>query len=333
MKEDEKSKLKGVLGIGNALVDVISMLENDAVLVEFGLLRGSMTLVDSELSRKIYEFTSVNRREITTGGSAANTIQALAGLGGSCGYLGKIGEDNLGNTFKEEFTRKKIKTHLLKSTKDTGRVMGLVSTDSERTMATCLGAASDLQPVEMTPEIFRGYSILYIEGYLVQDHILIETAIDRAISEGLKIAIDLSSFNIVEANLSFLKKLITEKVDIVFANEEEAFSFTRKEPEDAVSEIASLCDIALVKIGKAGSIIQQGEEIINVPAIEAKAIDTTGAGDSYAAGFLFGFTQGYSLEKCGRIAALISGKVVEVVGAKLPEEAWTVILRDIREMA
>ncbi len=199
-------------------------------------------------------------------------------------------------------------------------------------MATYLGAAADLKPEELTGEIFSNYSILYIEGYLVQDHRLIETAIDLARAGGLKIAIDLSSFNIVEENLEFLQKLISEKVDIVFANEEEALAFTGKEPKQAATDIASVCEIAVVKIGKAGSIIQRGEERVNVAIIKAKALDTTGAGDNYAAGFLYGFTNGFSLEKCGRIAALVSGKAVEVMGAKLPDANWPDILKQISEM-
>jgi sugar/nucleoside kinase (ribokinase family) len=320
---------KGVLGIGNALVDVINMLENDEVLEQFGLPRGSMTLVNAKLSGEIFETTQSNKREITTGGSAANTIHALAALGVSCGYIGKIGNDVLGAAFREEFKQKKIKTHLLTGKKDTGRVMALVSTDSERTMATYLGAAADLKPKELTDEMFRGFAFLFIEGYLVQDHALIEKAIDLARQEQLKIAIDLSSFNVVEANLSFLKKIIQEKVDIVFANEEEAFSFTGKSPEDALSEIASMCEIAVVKTGHTGSLIQRGNEKVKIAIVPANAIDTTGAGDIYAAGFLCGLIKDYNLEKCGQIAALISAKVVEVIGAKIPDALWPGILKAI----
>ncbi len=210
--------------------------------------------------------------------------------------------------------------------------MSLVSTDSERTMATYLGAAADLRPAELSPDIFSEYSILYIEGYLVQDHFLIETAIDLARKEGLRIAIDLSSFNVVESNLEFLQKLVKEKVDIVFANEEEALAFTGKEPVQAVTEIAAVCDIAVVKIGKAGSIIQSGEERFDIASIKARPLDTTGAGDNYAAGFFYGLSHGFSLAKCGRIAALVSGKTVEVMGAKLPKETWPEIIRQIAEM-
>lgn len=325
-------KLPAVLGIGNALVDVINSLENDEVLEKLGLPRGSMTLVDAELSKILYENTYFNNREIITGGSAANTVHALANLGGNCGYLGKIGKDKLGDIFKKEFERNSVKTHLFFSEKDTGRVMSLVSPDSERTMATYLGAAADLKTDELQSAIFQNYSYLYIEGYLVQDHNLIETAIDLARKEGLKIAIDLSSFNVVEAHLDFLKKLVRDKVDIVFANEEEALSFTGKEPELALDAIAEMCEIAVVKVGKEGSFIKRGDEKVKIGTIRATAVDTTGAGDNFAAGFLFGLTKGFSLRKSGNIAALISGKVVEIMGAKLPEFVWPGIMMEIDAM-
>ena len=329
---ENEISVPSVIGIGNALVDIINVLENDNLLEEFGLLKGSMTLVDSELSRKIYNATYFNKREITTGGSAANTIHTLAELGVNCGYVGKIGNDMLGKIFLSEFERQKIMPHLLFSSKDTGRVMALVSPDSERTMATYLGAAADLKPEELTREIFRGYSILYIEGYLVQNQELIETAIKLAGQERLNIAIDLSSFNIVESNLSFLKKLISEKVDIIFANEDEAYAFTGKKPEKAVTELATLCEIAIVKKGKEGSLIKQADELIHVESIKANAIDTTGAGDNYAAGFLYGLTKGYSMKKSGLIAALAAGKVVEVMGAKIPASSWPEIIKIIQSM-
>lgn len=329
---NNRNRFQSVLGIGNALVDVINVLENDQVLEQFGLQRGSMTLVDDELSKKIFESTANNKREITSGGSAANTIHALADLGASCGYIGKVGNDVLGESYRQEFEKKNITTHLLISKKDTGRVMSLVSPDSERTMATYLGAAADLKPRELTETMFSGFSVLFIEGYLVQDHKLIEKAIDEARKATLKIALDLSSFNVVEANLDFLKRLLKEKVDMVFANEEEALSFTGKQPEEALTDLAELCEIAVVKIGKAGSLIQRGSEMVRIGIVPAKAVDTTGAGDTYAAGFLYGLTKGYSLEKCGKIAALVSGKVVEVMGAKIPEAFWPGILKAVGDI-
>lgn len=322
-------QLPKVLGVGNALVDVISVLKDDSVLEKFGLPLGSMTLVDTKLSKEIYDATFSEKSELATGGSVANTMRSLASLGGNGGYLGRIGKDELGSLFQNDFERKGITTHLHYSEIDTGRVMGLVSPDSERTMATYLGAAADLQPEDFTEELFEGYDYFYMEGYLVFNHALIEAGVKMAKAKGLKVAIDLASFNVVEANLDFLKNLIKNYVDIVFANEEEAKSYTGLEPEEALHEIAKECELAIVKVGKDGSFIKQGDSVYKVGTIEAKPLDTTGAGDSYAAGFFYGLTNGYSLDTCGKIAALVSGKVVEVMGANLPDNQWNEIKEEI----
>ena len=329
MPDKNSPKLPAVLGIGNALVDIMTVIENDLVLEKFNLPKGSMTLVDDDLSKKIYEATYYNQRNITTGGSAANTIHALASLGGNCGYLGKIGDDKLGEIFRNEFERKSIKSHFFLSPKDTGRVMALVSADSERTMATYLGAAAELLPGDLTRDIFEDYSYLYIEGYLVQNRELIETAIKQAKSKRCKIALDLSSYNVVSANLDFLKYLLEEYVDIIFANEEEAYAFTGKEPREALEELAGFCDIAIVKIGKEGSLIKSGSDFYFIHSISANAIDTTGAGDAYSAGFFYGLTNGLTLQQCGDIAALVSGKVVEIMGAKIPENSWPDLISEV----
>jgi sugar/nucleoside kinase (ribokinase family) len=210
--------------------------------------------------------------------------------------------------------------------------MGLVSPDSERTMATYLGAAAELTPADFSLPVFKNYEYAYMEGYLVFNHELIKTGVEMAKAAGLKVAIDLASFNVVEANLDFLKDLIKNNVDIVFANEEEAKSFTGKEPLEALNEIAEMCELAIVKVGKNGSYIKRGDELVKVGTIKANAIDTTGAGDSYAAGFFYGLTQNYDLETCGKIAALVSGKVVEVIGANLPDHQWPEINEEIRKI-
>ena len=321
--------MSSILGVGNALIDIITQLDDDSVLKEFGLPRGSMTLIDAGLSQKIYEATAKNKRQITAGGSAANTIRSLANLGVNCGYLGKTGNDELGKVFKSEFENKGITTHIKLSEKDTGRVMGLISTDSERTMATYLGAAADLSPSDFTTSLFTPYKYLYAEGYLVQNRELIKIIFEMAKSQGLITAIDMASYNVVEENLAFLKKLIVASVDIVFANEEEAFALTGKSPDEALNEIATMCETAVVKVGERGSLIQRGDEKHIINGIKANAIDTTGAGDNYAAGFMYGITKGYNLEKCGKIASLIAGKSVEVLGANIPCALWGEIRKHI----
>lgn len=332
MKKSANNKIHKVLGIGNALVDIMIALSNDQLLEQFGLPRGSMTLVDSNQSSTIYQATKQYQKDVTTGGSAANTIHGLASLGAACGYAGKIGDDDLGNLFKNEFQQKNISTHLPYSQLDTGRVMAMVSTDSERTMATYLGAAAEMLPSDFSPELFDLYGLVYVEGYLVQDHQLIEYILKTAHQQGLTVAIDLSSYNIVEQNLEFLKQLVANYVDIVFANEEEAMAFTGFEPDKALETISDLCEIAIVKTGKKGSMIRKGTEVFNISPVPTHSVDTTGAGDSYAAGFLYGYLNGLNLQQCGDIASLVSSKTVETMGARIPEEAWPGLLEKVRKV-
>lgn len=329
---ENHSLFPAILGVGNALVDIMVALPGDETLHQFGLRRGSMTLVDAKLSWKIYQATHAWQKSVTTGGSAANTIHTLASLGARCGYAGKIGDDELGENFAKEFTGKGITTHLSLSDSGTGRVMALVSPDSERTMATCLGAAEELLPEEFTAGMMNPYSYLYVEGYLVQDHRLIESILRTGQEAGLEVVIDLSSYNVVEQNRDFLEHLITHYVDIVFANEEEAYAFTGLQPEEAVKRIASLCDIAIVKTGKNGSLVAGGDEMLAIDPVQAHAIDTTGAGDSYSAGFLFGLSRGLTLRQCGDIASLVAAKTVEFMGAKIAGEEWPGLLRKVEEI-
>lgn len=323
------NRQKSILGIGNALIDVLINITDDTVLQKFGLPKGSMTLVDAILSAEIKKETKNSTRNIQTGGSAANTIHGIAKLGGRCGYIGKISDDEFGNFYLEDFRNNKINTHFFYSETGTGHATGLISPDSERTFGTYLGAAMELTAEEMTHEIFRDYGILHIEGYLVQNHALIEAAMRIAKENGLLVSIDMASFNIVEANIDFLHRIIREYVDIVFANEEEATSLTGKNPEDALSEIAEMCAIAVVKLGAQGSLIKSGNRIIQIDPISAKSIDTTGAGDIYAAGFLYALAENLDLEVAGKIGSLLAGNVVEVIGAKIPAETWDRLLPEI----
>ena len=323
------NKSKSILGIGNALIDVLINITDDSVLQKFGLPKGSMTLVDAVLSEEIKRETRNDFRTIQTGGSAANTIHGIARLGGKCGYIGKISDDELGHFYLEDFRRNQINTHFFYSKTGTGHATGLISPDSERTFGTYLGAAMELTAAEMTAEIFRNYGILHIEGYLVQNHALIETAMRIAKENGLFVSIDMASFNIVATNLVFLHGIIRKYVDIVFANEDEALYLTGKTPKEALPEIANMCKIAIVKLGANGSLIQSGNQVIRIDAISAKSIDTTGAGDIYAAGFLYALSENLDLEIAGKIGSLLAGNVVEVMGAKIPEERWNLLLPQI----
>ncbi len=324
--------MKKVLGIGNALVDILVKIDDDALLGKFGLPKGSMQLVDREKSKELLTELAHFDYDIASGGSAANTINGLANLGLSCGYIGKIKDDEMGAVFRKDMMAKKIEAILLEGSQDTGIATTLISPDSQRTFATYLGAAVEMSPEEIRNEMFEGYDIFHVEGYLVQNHELISSAIEKAKNHGLQVSIDMASYNVVEGNLEFLKHLVANNVDIVFANEEEAKAFTGKEPEDALTDIASVCDIAVVKIGARGSLVQSGDKKVFVNSIKASPVDTTGAGDLYASGFLYGLANGFSLKKCAELGSLLGGRVIEVIGPKMNEDLWALINNDVRKI-
>ncbi len=324
--------MKKILGMGNALVDIMTVLPNDNVLGEFNLPKGSMQLSDSESVANLVKSTNKLENKLTSGGSAANTIHGVAQLGLPAGFIGKVGDDSHGKFFSDDLVSSKIEPKLSISGTDSGVAVALVSPDSERTFLVSLGAAVELVSEDITDEIFKGYDIFHIEGYLVQNHELIEKAVKVAKQNGLKVSLDLASYNVVEDNLEFLKSITEKYVDIVFANEEESKAFTGLEPEESLNKIAETCEIAVVKIGKNGSLIKKGNDSFKVGVIEATSIDTTGAGDMYASGFLYGLTQNYPLDKCGKIGAIISGNVIEVIGAKMSEERWAEIHKLIAKL-
>ncbi len=314
-----------VIGIGNALVDVIVKLKEEKVLKDFSLPIGSMQLVDYKLALKIENETKGSETILASGGSAANTIHGLAKLGIETGFIGKIGHDNLGDFFRNDIVSAGIKPYIAHGNDLTGRAITLVSPDSERTFATFLGSAIELNTSDLDDIPFSHYSVLHVEGYLVQNLRLVENVLKIGKLNGLKTSLDLASYNVVQANKEFLKDTIEKYVDIVFANEEEALAITGKNPQEAVEELSLICNIAIVKTGSSGSIIQKGKEQSKIGVIDVQCIDTTGAGDLYAAGFLYGLLKNLHISKCGRIGALLAGKVIETLGAKIPGSGWNEI--------
>ncbi len=314
--------MKSIIGIGNALVDILIRLGNDHFLEEYNLPKGSMQLVERDFVKLLTMAAWSSQPQFTSGGSAANTIHGLAKLGTRTSYIGKIGNDDFGKIFSDDLLKNNIKPVLFYGNNETGRALTFISSDTERTFATYLGAAVELNASDLLPEHFEGFDILHLEGYLVNNHELIEKAVTIAKDKKLKISLDLASYNVVEANSAFLKKIIKESVDIVFANEREAKSLTGQDAERALRTIAGMCEIAVVKFGVKGSVVKRGNELVRVQASEVNAIDTTGAGDLYAAGFLFGLAQGWPLAKSANLGSLVAGKVVETIGAKIADAEW-----------
>lgn len=320
--------MKKIIGLGNALVDIMIPIQDDSVLRSFALPKGSMTHVAHERSGSILsECDACSLAKIqASGGSAANTIHGLARLGVPTGFIGKIGRDELGEFFRRDMEENRIAAELLIGSSQTGRAIAFVTPDSERTFATYLGAAVELTAGDLQAEKMAAYDILHIEGYLVQNHELIDNALKMAKQAGLLVSLDLASYNVVAENLSFLQEAVRRYVDILFANEDEARTFTGcSDPAEALRVMAERCPLAVVKVGKHGSLVQAEGKTYQVGARTAEPVDTTGAGDLYASGFLYGYCRGLSLPRCGEIGSLLAAQVIEVMGAKIPAERWPAI--------
>lgn len=326
--------MKSILGIGNALTDILAVLPDDTLLKTYHLPKGSMQHVDMETGDKIWAALKPLGVKYVAGGSAANTITCTAIFGMPSSFIGKIGDDELGLLFKSDQEQYGVKTHLLKSDHSSGRSMVFVSGgNAERTFAVYLGAALDLVPEDLKPEYFEGYDYFHIEGYLVQNQALIRRAVEMAHAAGCIISLDMASYNVVESNEAFLHDIVERYVDIVFANETEARAFTKiADPHEALEEISKHCQIAVVKTGKSGSWVKSAEEEHQIEAWPADPVDATGAGDTYAAGFLYAHSLGMPLKVCGEVGSIIAAKVVEVVGTKIDIPRWKAAKKEIREL-
>ena len=318
-----------VLGMGNALVDIITRLENDDLLDEFGLPKGSMTLVDLDTSNFIHAETAGMDKSRASGGSAANTIHGLAHLGVKTGFVGSVGNDDMGQFFQKDLKNNQIKPILFKSMQETGKAMALISKDSERTFATYLGAAVDLRAEDISHDVFEGYEYFYVEGYLVQDPKMFEKALRLASQAGLTICLDLASYNIVSEYAELFKTVVAKYVDILFANEEEIRAFTGKNPEEGALVAKEYCDLVVVKLGAEGSLCVSEEGMVRIGVRPSKPIDTTGAGDLFAAGFIYGHLKNLSPEICGKMGSIIAGRVIEIIGAKMDEALWENLRREV----
>lgn len=322
-----------IIGMGNALVDVLVRIDDDSLLEKLHLPKGSMQLIQEDTLSEIRKYTSGMKIHRSTGGSAGNTVCALAALGANPGFIGKVGQDETGAFFGDTLRQRGVNALLATCDLPSGIASTFISTDGERTFGTYLGAAATLRAEDLSRKMFAGYNYLYIEGYLLQDHDLMLRAVQLAKEEGLQVCLDMASYNVVEAERDFFDQLIVKYVDIVFANESEALAYTGKTPHEALEEIASKCSIAVVKTGKEGSLVKKGTEVIQLLSCPVdNVLATTGAGDFYAAGFMYGLTCGYSLEKCVQISTILATAVIQEVGTTLPAKKWDEIKLNIESL-
>lgn len=254
------------IGLGNALVDVLLKLENDDVLAEVGIQKGAMDMINQEQMIKIRKSQEGLERSQAPGGSVCNTMRAMAILGAKAGFIGKIGSDSVGEYYEEALKKANVSPYFAKTDGISGSCTVLISPDGERTMGTFLGPAPTITPDEITEEMLSAYQCIYIEGYLLVNEELVRTTMQKAKKLGLKVALDLSNFNIVNAFRGLLDDIIPEYVDILFSNESEAEAFTGLKAHEAVKVLSEQVEISLVTLGKEGALVGSKGQVIAVPA-------------------------------------------------------------------
>ena len=314
-----------IIGIGNALLDVLLRLDSDDTLSEMGVKKGAMDLIDESKMKEVQKAQSGLQRSEVPGGSVCNTMRAMARLGADVGYIGKVGDDDNGKVYEDETKKAGVTPFFVHTEGISGCSTVLISPDGERTMATFLGPAATLSDAEITDETLRQYDCLYIEGYLISNEKLFLPVLKRAKNLGLKVALDLSNFNIVNGFKDLLKEVIPAYVDILFSNESEAEAYTGLPAREAIDVISKDVEISVVTIGKDGVLAKDKSQMIHESALSSDVVDTTGAGDNFAAGFLYGYSLGTTLEQSAKIGTLLSANVIETVGAQIAGERWTKI--------
>ncbi|MBT4650913.1 adenosine kinase [Candidatus Woesearchaeota archaeon] len=315
-------KTNDVIGLGAALMDFLIEVDEDK-LIEFDLKKGEMHLVDEEKAKSVLEKINHHQLKIETipGGSSANTLKGIALLGGKAILCGKVGDDSHGEVYVQEIEKFGLQSRIKKHNLTTGHAVTFITPDSERTFSVHLGAALELYKEDVLEEDIEKSKILHLEGYQIEGPTkeTIMHAIELAKKHNTLVSIDLADPGLIRRNKEFLKDLVMNHADIVFVNEKEAKEFTGLEPEEALNEIAKHTKVAVVKLGKEGSLISSEGMITMIDAHLVEAVDTTGAGDSYAAGFLYGYTNELNIEQSGKLGSLLASKVVAQKGVGLKD--------------
>jgi sugar/nucleoside kinase (ribokinase family) len=309
-------------------VDVLAYVDDDFLKHNIAGQKGGMELVSEDELNKILSLVKISKK--ACGGSAGNTIFAMCRLGAQGSLAGKIGDDENSSFYAKSLEDAGGSTENLKVLPKTPAAVSLcmVTPDAARTMRTHLGAAMQFSVEDISVENFTDYPLLHTEGYLIFNKELITHILKTAKEAGCIISLDLSSFEVVNASKDFLPELLKEYVDIIFANEDEARAFCETDNLDKCLDILSdYSKISVLKTGEKGSKIKSGDSVYKISPFKCEnAVDTTGAGDYWAAGFLYGYLKGLTLEKCGELGSFMGREAVLVLGAELEVEQWEKIL-------
>lgn len=307
-----------VFGMGNPLIDILVDVD-DEFIEKHGLTKGVFHPVDWETMKALLNEIHDMEKVIMPGDSTANTLVGVANFGGKAIFCGCVGDDEHGIYYDQEFARQNVTSALKKAKLPTGKAVCLITPDNQRTFMTYFGSALEIKTEHVVEEDIKNSEIVHLTGYQLEDANLKKVAhyiIALAKKHGKKLSIDFADPGVISRNKEEFLKLLPD-VDIIFVNELEAVALTGKEEEDALLELAQHCDVAVVKLGEKGSLIYDHGAIHTIPSSKADVIDTTGAGDMYAAGILYGLTHDIPLEKAGEMASNAAAQVVSQKGARL----------------
>ncbi|MEY3424337.1 MAG: hypothetical protein RLZZ285_1062 [Actinomycetota bacterium] len=321
------------LTIGNALVDVLATVD-EGFLVRENIVKGSMNLVDIKRSKHLHSL--VNSRTEMSGGSAANTAYALASLGGKAGFIGKISADRLGDSFSHDLDTVGVKFFpgVTCETEDTGRCLIVVTPDGNRTMNTFLGAASLLDAADISKTAVQSAAVVFLEGYLFDKDAAKEafrTAAEYAHAAGRKVALTLSDSFCVDRHRADFLALVKNDIDILFSNEDELKALYQVDSiNDGLHQLRDNCEFAAVTRNEHGSVVIDGDEVVIIDAEPVESVvDATGAGDMYAAGFIYGFVRGKPIEQCGKIGSIVASEVITHMGPRPLVPLTTVVPKSL----
>ncbi len=320
-----------VLTISDSIVDHILFVDDSFISTLPGK-RGGSCLIDADTFDAILEKSGA-KPQLMPGGSSVNVLKGLSKLGHHCTLVVKVGDDAAGQFFVNRLCDQGIHLLMEKMPSPTGKSACLVTPNGERTMRTFLGESGANANLDLNTCDFEMLNLFHLEGYQLKHHDLVNSAIELSRQNHALISIDLSSFEIARAEKKFVDSLLDDgKIDILFANQDEALALTGLCPQEACKHLSSVCKVAVVTMGEKGCFVQTGSEQIYFPAYSVPVVDTIGAGDLFISGFLHGYLNQWPIEDCAWLGSLLASQVVQVIGAEIPQERWESILMEADPM-